>query len=322
MPTPSRKIPSPPTCETYTARHQLQEDLQSIGVGASSQVYNVSDKIVLKAPWIYERPSPNASARDQWVYDDDTIFHYNLLRNERVVLQILQKHPHPNIIQAVDTAQPEGVYLRKYRPLSADTPSTQTQAVRTGWYCAITDALRHLHGLGIIHADVRIDNVLFDESDSPILCDFSAASPVGYETVVPLDPPLPLTGPSPTLCEASDMFAMASLIFRMECGGVKAELCLQGRRLVLPEIQSGNAGLDDVIRKAWLGGYNCTFDMLSELRALCGSTGQELGGTARRVSEPNERLQEQIDEWRSQRLRRFGKSLLVEELIGDYCCFA
>lgn len=37
-----------PLCETYTVRLQSQRNLDIVGVGASSQVYNVDDQIVLK----------------------------------------------------------------------------------------------------------------------------------------------------------------------------------------------------------------------------------------------------------------------------------
>lgn len=75
----------------------------------------------------------------------------------------------------------------------------------------------------------------------------------------------------------------------------------------MPEIGSANAGLDAVVRKAWLWGYGCTSDMLSELRALLGSTGQGLECMARRVFESSEHFQSQINRWRDHRLREVGK---------------
>lgn len=81
-------------------------------------------------------------------------------------------------MDAIVTDQPEGIYLRKYQCLAADIVSTQSHQIRL--YRDITDALRHLHGLGIVNADIRIDNVLSDDNNgSAILGDFSAASPCG-----------------------------------------------------------------------------------------------------------------------------------------------
>lgn len=97
-----------------------------------------------------------------------------------------------------------------------DVKSVQARRIRL--YHDITDTLRHLHSLSIVHADVWVDNVLFDDRCSAILCDFSAASPCGQPNLVFSDLPLSVNGPSPVLSEASDMFALASLIFFMEHG--------------------------------------------------------------------------------------------------------
>lgn len=84
-----------------------------------------------------------------------------------------------------------------------DVKSTQARRIRL--YREIADAQCHLHSLGIVHADVRIANVLVDDQLSAILCDFSAASPCGEPNPIFPDLPLPINGPSPILSEASDM---------------------------------------------------------------------------------------------------------------------
>lgn len=112
------------TCETYTVRLQPQHDLDVLGVGAAGQVYNVSDQIVLKTCRIFAPPSSDASRSYLWHYVSDTLFHFNVLKDKRTVLQPLQNRPHPHIIEAIDTNQPEGVYLRKYRQLPVEVKST------------------------------------------------------------------------------------------------------------------------------------------------------------------------------------------------------
>lgn len=160
---------------------------------------------------VVERPGNSAPDSDRWHYASDTLFQSNLLQNERTVLRLLRRCPHPHVIEAVDTDQPDGIYLRRYHSLPEDKIPAQRHQIC--WYRDVTDALCHIHSLGIAHADVRIDNVLFDEHDRAILCDFSAASPLGQPNPVFPDLPLPINGPSPTLSEATDMFAMWSLIF-------------------------------------------------------------------------------------------------------------
>lgn len=290
-------------CETYTVQLVPQKDLDIVGVGASGQVYNVNDQVVLKTCRIFEPPGDEASQSDHWHYASDTIFHSNLLKDERTVLQLLQNRPHRHIIAAVDTEQPEGLYLRKYRHPAVGLISTQAHRIRL--YRDITDALHHLHSLGIVHADVRIDNVLFDDDGMAILCDFSAASPCGQPNPVFPDLPLPLNGPSATLSKASDMFAMASLIFQMEYGASPV-LSLSNGALCLPEIRSGNRDLDEVIQKAWLGHYSRTSEMLQQLIRIDAQTSHCTEST-QPLREPLEHLKDQVKGWRRNREKSFGK---------------
>lgn len=308
------EIPSDTSiCETYTVRLVPQHDLDIVGVGASGQVYNVNDQVVLKTCRIFEPPSGDASQSDHWHYASDTIFHSNLLKDERTVLQLLQDRPHRHIIEAVDTDQPEGIYLRKYRRPAMDMISTQSHRIR--FYRDITDALRHLHSLGIVHADVRIDNVLFDDQGLAILCDFSAASPCGEPNLVFPDLPLPVNGPSATLSEASDMFAMASLIFQMEHGAAP-ELSFANGTLRLPEIRSGNQGLDEVIQKAWLGRYSRTSEMLQHLILIDAET-SHCPESTQRLPESMDLLKDQVKKWRCNREKSFSKTSSPSKTIDS-----
>ncbi|KAJ5896398.1 uncharacterized protein N7473_005797 [Penicillium subrubescens] len=194
----------PPTCETYTVRLQPQHDLDTLGVGASGQVYTDGDQIVLKTCRIFAPPSTDASRSDLWHYASDTLFLFNLLKDERTVLQLQQNNPHPHIIKATNTNQPEGTISPQI--------STPTSS-RIRLYHDIADALRHLHSLGIVHADVRVGNVLFDDCLSVIHCDFSAASPCGQPNLVFPDLPLLVNGPSPVLSGKSDTFALVRSCF-------------------------------------------------------------------------------------------------------------
>lgn len=184
-----------------------------------------------------------------------------------------------------------------------DVKSTQARRIRL--YRDITDALCHLHSLSIVHADVRVDNLLFDDRFSAILCDFSAASPYGQLNPVFPDLPLPVNGPSTILCEVSDMFALASLMFYLE-HGFTPQLSLENGRLALPELKSGNQGIDEVIQTAWLGNYSRTSDMVHHLALI----DDQINHYAESPEElPDfEDLKNQVMDWKNYRRQKFGRA--------------
>lgn len=299
-------------CDTYTIRLHPQRDLEIIGVGASAQVYAVDDQTVLKTSWLFEQPRNSASDSDRRHYASDTLFQSNLLQNERTVLRLLQRRPHPHVIEAVDADQPDGIYLRRYHSLSENRIPAQRYRIR--WYRDLTDALCHIHSLGIAHADVRIDNVLFDEHERAILCDFSATSPLGQPNPVFPDLPLPVNGPSPTLSEATDMFAMGSLIFQME-HEAKPELSVDNHgRLVLPKIRTDHLNLDTIIRKAWLGHYSHTSEMLEDLNSI-DTNDVRHAYDVQLGSSSTELLRDRVRKWRESRENKFGMSSAICYLL-------
>ncbi|PYH34448.1 kinase-like protein [Aspergillus neoniger CBS 115656] len=285
-------------CDTYTLQLHPQHDLEVIEDGSSSQAYKVNDHVVLKSPLLYVPPENNASERAHRHYASNTLSQNNQLQNERTVLQLLQKQPHPNIIEPIDIHYPEGIYLRKYHPLSEDKLPPQRQRIR--WYRDLTHALCHIHSLGIVHADVQMDSISLDDHDRVILSDFGTDSPIGAPNEVS-----PINGPSRTLSEKTDMFAMGSLIYQME-HGVKPELSVDSHgMLVLPSIHTGRPMLDSIIQDAWLGGYGCTKEMLERIEAIDTIGDVSRYGSERQTISTRE-LRSQVREWREGREDRFG----------------
>ncbi|OJI80946.1 hypothetical protein ASPTUDRAFT_58302 [Aspergillus tubingensis CBS 134.48] len=288
-------------CETYTLQLHPQHDLEVIEIGSSFQIYKVNDHIVLKSPLLYVPPGNNASERAHRHYASNTPSQINQLQNERTVLQLLQKQPHPHIIEPIDTHYLEGIYLRKYHPLSEDRLPPQRQRIR--WYRDLAHALCHIHNLGIVHADVRMDNLLLDEHDRVILSNFSASSPLGAPNDVSL-----INGSSRTLSEKTDMFAMGSLIYQME-HGAKPELSVDSHgMLVLPSIHTGRPMLDSIIRDAWLGGYGCTKEMLQRIEAIDTIGYSPAQGLQSQFISTRE-LRIRVREWREGREDKFGSVL-------------
>jgi len=309
-----------PDCVTFTIKLQPQVDLEIVGVGAASQVYKVDDYIVLKACRVYEHPTSDVSARDQWFYASETLFHSNLMKDERTVMRLLEKRSHSNIVEAIDTDHDEGIYLRRY--LSLSELEVPAQRGRVLWYQDITRGLLHIHKLGIAHSDLRIDNVLFDHHGHAFLCDFSAASPFGqFNPARPLpDLPVPINGLSEVVSDATDRFAMGSLIFQMEHNTNPKLSVDDNGSLVLPEVRTGHNHIDAIIRKAWLGQYNSTIQMLKDLESLEFNTIRDINSPITHTVS-RKALRDRVRYWREQRRRHVGKQLLNYEpqRLGFFC---
>ncbi|OJZ87696.1 hypothetical protein ASPFODRAFT_45412 [Aspergillus luchuensis CBS 106.47] len=288
-------------CETYTLQLHPQHDLEVIEIGSSFQIYEVNDDISLKSPLFYVQPENISSERAQRHYTSNTLSQMNQLQNERTVLQLIQNQPHPHIIESIDTHYPEGIYLRKYHPLSEDHLPPQRQRIR--WYRDLTHALCHIHSFGIVHADVRMDSISLDDHDRVILSDFGASSPIGAPNEA-----FSINGASPTLSEITDIFAMGSLIYQME-HGVKPELSIDSHgTLVLPSIHTGRPMLDSIIRDAWLGGYGRTVEMLQRIEAIDTISDVSVYGSQSQTISTWE-LRSRVREWRDGREDRFGSVL-------------
>ncbi|GKZ41688.1 hypothetical protein AbraIFM66951_010969 [Aspergillus brasiliensis] len=284
---------STPNCDTYTVQLHPQRDLEVIKSGSSARVYKVDDHIVLKSSSPFQPPGHNTSASDRWHYTSNTTSQPNKLQNERTLLQLLQNHPHPHIIEAIDVNQPEGIYLRRYHSLSEDKIPPQRHRIR--WYRDLTDALCHIHKLGIVHANVQIDNILLDDHDRVILSDFSAASPFHEPNLA-----FSINGPSPTLSEATDIFAMGSLIYHME-HGIEPKLSVDSQGTwVLPHVHTGRPMLDTIIREAWLGHYGRASEMLECLVSI-DTVGDVSVPGSRDRSISTEELRRRVREWREYR---------------------
>ncbi|KAG2413380.1 hypothetical protein HFD88_002569 [Aspergillus terreus] len=299
---------STPTCNCNTQHtpRQQQHGLETVGKGASGEVYKVTNDIVLKTSQIFEPPSDASSARARWCYASETLFHTRVTNDERTVLAILQKHPHPHIAEAIDTHYPEGIYFRKYKQLGEVAFPDQPGRIR--WYVNILAVLSHLHGIGIAHSDVRVANLLFDASGRyAYLCDFSTCSPFGKPNLAYPYPDyeLPTGIMSALASDKTDRFIMGSLIYHLE-HGVKPRLVAdRDGSLVMPDIRTGSDVLDGVIKKAWLGQYMSTAQMLEDVRSLTTEMDPEsydLNAHARST----ESLRTSIMEWRGSRNKQYG----------------
>ena len=102
------------------------------------------------------------------------------------------------------------------------------------------------------------------------------------------------------------MFAMGTLIFQVE-HRAKPDISIDSHgTLVLPEIQTDHEILDMIIRKAWLGHYSRTSEMLEHLNSIDTNDARRPYDIQMR-SGSMESLSDRIRKWREYRKNKFGK---------------
>ena len=280
----------------------IQKDVQRLDGGGSSFIYAVTDEIILKAPVIF-RHGPDASFQDQYEFAVTTFYHHSDIQNERRILSLLERAPHPNIIQPVALQYPEGLYLRRYSPF-ASLLSKELYPSRIWLYRDMLCALTHLHELRIAHADVRIDNFLWDEG-GVVLCDLTCSRSFGDENPSSTGSHVVgVNGHYNQVSDVSDRFALASVTFEIESGS-KPSLHSDKTDLKAPSIQTGDAQLELIIRKAWFNEFTTTLEMLQAMEDVLPD---DKLTPAYRVMDSTaiEKMRLQIEEWRISRQHKFG----------------
>ena len=188
-----------------------------LGAGSMGEVALAEDSLLCRRVAI-KRLRP-ALAGDPW--------HRWRLRNEaRITAQL----DHPAIVRVLDLVCEDGVdhIVMEYVPgpslrtLRGSGPLTIARTVQIA--IELADALDHVHGAGIIHRDVKLENVLTSQDGRPKLNDFgiactaaSAASGGGEVMGTPRS-----MSPEQTLGESvdcrSDLFSLGVLLYELLTG--------------------------------------------------------------------------------------------------------
>ncbi len=216
------------------------DDLDEIGRGASGRVYRARQRrlnreVALK---LLDAAPDDRDARRRF---------------ERELEITVRLGSHPHIVQVLDAGQSTdgrpylamelfergsaGDWLARYGPFSA------ADAVRAG--AAIADALAAAHRAGVLHRDVKPENILLSEY-GPALSDFGIARPAdqldrtsSFSQFTPWHAaPEVLLDHPPT--EAADVYSLASTLFTLLDGrppfaGPPGETLLAVQRRVLSE---------------------------------------------------------------------------------------
>ncbi len=115
----------------------------------------------------------------------DEEFAQRFLREGRIIAHLID----PHIVTVYDIASHEGTYYLSMEYLPGDTlqqrirdglPLQETLSIAR----AIASALHYAHQRGIIHRDIKPQNIMFRENGSPVLTDFGIAKTLGSSTVM------------------------------------------------------------------------------------------------------------------------------------------
>jgi len=147
-------------------RYKIEEPL---GVGGSSQVYLARDKALNRDVALKVLDAPAAA-------DGDT--RRMFVKEARALAQL----SHPNIVAVYDVGEVDGspFIVMEYlaggslkQKIEGTGPLNAGEAVRVA--IEVANGLAFAHSKGIIHADLKPSNILFDANDTAKICDFGIA---------------------------------------------------------------------------------------------------------------------------------------------------
>lgn len=142
--------------------------------------------------------------------------------------RILAGFDHPHIVRVFDYQETDGLGLIVMELLTGGTLTrrrrtlTQPQACAAG--LAVAAALSHAHAQGVLHRDIKMDNVIFDAAGCPKVADFGIArifSGSGVTGTGQLGTPMYMAPEQiigGRLGPATDLYALGVLLYHLLAG--------------------------------------------------------------------------------------------------------
>src|SRR5881397_509781 len=188
--------------------------VEPIGTGGSSQVYLAQDTALNREVAI-KVLDPAAAA--------DGKLRQLFVKEARALAQL----SHPNIVAVYDVGEVDGLPFIVMEHLPGGSLKQRIErggALRAGDAVRIAievaNGLQFAHGKGIIHADLKPSNILFDANDTAKICDFGIArtpqedadTPQLFATAMYVAPER-VEGKSATI--ASDVYGLGLVLYEM-----------------------------------------------------------------------------------------------------------
>jgi tetratricopeptide (TPR) repeat protein len=195
-------IPDPQKGAELAGRYTL---LRMLGGGADTQTWLATDRMT-RAPVALkilhsERISPDA-LRKEW----------------QTSLRLM----HPHIVRAFEFHGEPGCTFYSLQFVDGADISVLTGAPLAHVLpplALLTDALRYVHGKGLVHRDIKASNVLLDRNGAPYLSDFGVTVLAGTSTAGgSLIAASPQSMDGQAASPADDIFALGGLIYELVAG--------------------------------------------------------------------------------------------------------
>ncbi|KVI07229.1 Protein kinase, ATP binding site-containing protein [Cynara cardunculus var. scolymus] len=204
-------------------------------------------------------------------------------------LQILLRLKHPNIVKLLghcDDREEEGVLLFEY--VSNGTLHEKLHTKTMSWKARtliarqLAAALEYLHGLQIIHGDIKASNILLDEQENCKLCDFGSAKLGFTSMVLPpcstkrnrlmitgsqgyMDPDYLKTG---LVSKKNDIYSYGVVLLELVTGREAFSL---ERGEMLTEVVKGVVGMEEVVDpRLRYGGGGVDMEEVKDMVAMAG----------------------------------------------------
>lgn len=164
--------------------------------------------------------------------------------------RLLSKHSHPALPRLIACGEEGGIpwlAIEELRP--GDLPSSPRKVAR--FLLALCEGVAHLHSLGLVHRDVKPENILYRADGQPVLIDLGLVKESAGPAPFPANAPLSVVGSravgfgtpgyaapeqfaSGDISPAADVYALGMLALR--CFGGRPPLCWRSvlRRATAP----------------------------------------------------------------------------------------
>lgn len=255
------------------------ENMAQVGAGSDSLVYRNGPREVRKEP----RPGYND--------DDEQDIRDNYQRelNFHKVLQRYGNGPFFSLVKCVNFDFPDGIIYLEYfsggdlARRIRDTSRPVSVGRKLLWIQELARGVAFISSIGYVHGDLRLDNLLLNESEHAKLCDFGATVRVG-EDLKAFHVPF-WNGDCDIASHESEQFALASCLYHIITGSEPyAELDSDEAKRVsktinlfreshYPQVDGSRldvfAPLQSVLLKGWRRNYDSIEAMHKEIVTEC-----------------------------------------------------